>query len=69
MDLRDNNSPKSGKSHLDVEYGIRHNWDYYSIQGRTKYAKHMVSAILATLAGAVFRLSAMEWLFLFLAIF
>ncbi|EQC68612.1 Diacylglycerol kinase [Streptococcus sp. HSISB1] len=31
--------------------------------------KHMVSAILATLAGAIFRLSAMEWLFLFLAIF
>lgn len=31
--------------------------------------KHMVSAILATAAGAVFRISAMEWLFLFLAIF
>ncbi|SCA90226.1 Diacylglycerol kinase [Streptococcus macedonicus] len=31
--------------------------------------KHMVSAILASIAGAVFRISAIEWLFLLLVIF
>ena len=31
--------------------------------------KHLVSAILASLAGLVFQISAIEWLFLLLAIF
>ena len=31
--------------------------------------KHLVSAILATFAGLIFQISAMEWLFLMLAIF
>ncbi|SER21839.1 diacylglycerol kinase [Streptococcus gallolyticus] len=31
--------------------------------------KHMVSAILASIAGVVFQISAIEWLFLLLAIF
>ena len=31
--------------------------------------KHLVSAVLAALAGLIFRISGLEWLFLFLAIF
>ena len=70
MDLRDNNSPKKWKNRTlmsSMEFAIT--GIITAFKEERNMRKHMVSAILATLAGAVFRLSAMEWLFLFLAIF
>lgn len=70
MDLRDNNSPKKWKNRTlmsSMEFAIT--GIITAFKEERNMRKHMVSAILATLAGAIFRLSAMEWLFLFLAIF
>ena len=70
MDLRDNNSPKKWKNRTlvsSMEFAIT--GIVTAFKEERNIRKHMVSAILATAAGAVFRISAMEWLFLFLAIF
>lgn len=70
MDLRDNNPQKKWKN-MDLVASME-----FAITGvitafkeERNMRKHLVSAILATLAGLVFQISAMEWLFLVLAIF
>ncbi|MGT2801315.1 diacylglycerol kinase (ATP) [Streptococcus henryi] len=70
MDLRDNNPQKKWKN-MDLVASME-----FAITGvitafkeERNMRKHLVSAILATLAGLVFQISAMEWLFLMLAIF
>ena len=70
MDSRDNNSPKKWKNRTlvaSMEFAIR--GIITTFKEERNMRKHMVSAILASIAGAVFRISAIEWLFLLLAIF
>ena len=70
MDLRDNNSPKKWKNRTlvsSLEFAIT--GIITAIKEERNMRKHIISAILASIAGAVFRISAIEWLFLLLAIF
>lgn len=70
MDSRDNNSPKKWKNRTlvaSMEFAIT--GFITAFKEERNMRKHMVSAILAIIAGAVFRISAIEWLFLLLAIF
>lgn len=70
MDSRDNNSPKKWKNRTlvaSMEFAIT--GIITAFKEERNMRKHMVSAILAVIAGAVFRISAIEWLFLLLAIF
>ena len=70
MDLRDNNSPKKWKNRTlvsSLEFAIT--GIITAIKEERNMRKHIISAVLASIAGAVFRISAIEWLFLFLAIF
>lgn len=70
MDSRDNNSPKKWKNRTlvaSMEFAIT--GIITAFKEERNMRKHMVSAILASIAGAVFRISAIEWLFLLLAIF
>lgn len=70
MDSRDNNSPKKWKNRTlvaSMEFAIT--GIITAFKEERNMRKHMVSAILAIIAGAVFRISAIEWLFLLLAIF
>lgn len=70
MDSRDNNSPKKWKNRTlvaSMEFAIT--GIITAFKEERNMRKHMVSAILASIAGAAFRISAIEWLFLLLAIF
>lgn len=70
MDSRDNNSPKKWKNRTlvaSMEFAIT--GIITAFKEERNMRKHMISAILASIAGAVFRISAIEWLFLLLAIF
>lgn len=70
MDSRDNNSPKKWKNRTlvaSMEFAIT--GIITAFKEERNMRKHMVSAILAVIAGAVFRISTIEWLFLLLAIF
>ena len=70
MDSRDNNSPKKWKNRTlvaSMEFAIT--GIITAFKEERNMRKHMVSAILASIAGAVFRISAIEWLFLLLVIF
>lgn len=70
MDSRDNNSPKKWKNRTlvaSMEFAIT--GIITAFKEERNMRKHMVSTILASIAGAVFRISAIEWLFLLLAIF
>ena len=70
MDLRDNNSPKKWKNRTlvsSLEFAIT--GIITAIKEERNMRKHIISAVLASIAGAVFRISAIEWLFLLLAIF
>lgn len=70
MDSRDNNSPKKWKNRTlvaSMEFAIT--GIITAFKEERNMRKHMVSAILASIAGAIFRISAIEWLFLLLAIF
>lgn len=70
MDSRDNNSPKKWKNRTlvaSMEFAIT--GIITAFKEERNMRKHMVSAILASIAGTVFRISAIEWLFLLLAIF
>ena len=61
MDLRDNNSPKKWKNRTlvsSMEFAIT--GIVTAFKEERNMRKHMVSAILATAAGAVFRISALE---------
>lgn len=70
MDLRDNHSPKKWKNRTlvsSLEFAIT--GIITAIKEERNMRKHIVSAILASVAGAIFCISAIEWLFLLLAIF
>ena len=70
MDLRDNNSQKKWKNRdlvASMEFAITGVLTAFKEERTMR--KHLVSAILAALTGLVFRISAIEWLFLLLAIF
>lgn len=70
MDLRDNNSQKKWKNRdlvASMEFAIAGVLTAFKEERNMR--KHLVSAILACLAGLVFQISAIEWLFLLLAIF
>lgn len=70
MDSRDNNSPKKWKNRTlvaSMEFAIT--GIITAFKEERNIRKHMISAILAIIAGTVFRISVTEWLFLLLAIF
>ena len=70
MDSRDNNSPKKWKNRTlvaSMEFAIT--GIITAFKEERSMRKHMISAILAIIAGTVFRISVTEWLFLLLAIF
>ena len=70
MDSRDNNSPKKWKNRTlvaSMEFAIT--GVITAFKEERNMRKHMISAILAIIAGTVFRISVTEWLFLLLAIF
>lgn len=70
MDSRDNNSPKKWKNRTlvaSMEFAIT--GIITAFKEERNLRKHMISAILAIIAGTVFRISVTEWLFLLLAIF
>ena len=70
MDLRDTNSQKKWKNRdlvASMEFAITGVLTAFKEERNMR--KHLVSAILAALTGLVFRISAIEWLFLLLAIF
>lgn len=70
MDSRDNNSPKKWKNRTlvaSMEFAIT--GIITAFKEERNMRKHMISAILAIIAGTVFRISVTEWFFLLLAIF
>ena len=70
MDSRDNNSPKKWKNRTlvaSMEFAIT--GIITAFKEERNMRKHMISAILAIIAGTVFRISVTEWLFLLLATF
>ncbi|AXQ79118.1 diacylglycerol kinase family protein [Streptococcus chenjunshii] len=70
MDLRDNNSQRKWKNMTlmaSMEFAITGVLTAFKEERNLR--KHLVSAVLAALAGLIFRISGLEWLFLFLAIF
>ncbi|MGT2812310.1 diacylglycerol kinase family protein [Streptococcus minor] len=70
MDLQDNNSQKKWKNRdlvASMEFAITGVLTAFKEERNMR--KHLVSAILALLAGLIFQISATEWLFLLLAIF
>lgn len=70
MDLRDNNPQKKWKNRdlvASMEFAIT--GVITAFKEERNMRKHAVSAILVTVAGAIFQITAIEWLFLLLAIF
>ncbi|MEX2804558.1 diacylglycerol kinase family protein [Streptococcus sp. H31] len=70
MDLRDNHSQKKWKNMTlmaSMEFAIT--GILTAFREERNLRKHLVSAVLAALSGLIFRISGLEWLFLFLAIF
>lgn len=69
MDLRENNSQKKWKNReliASLEFAVTGLFTAFKEERNMK--KHLVSAILVVLAGLVFRVSTIEWLFLLLSI-
>lgn len=70
MDLHDNNSQKKWKN-MDLISSL----EFASTGVLTAFKeernlkKHLVSGILVTISGLIFQITALEWLFLLLAIF
>lgn len=70
MDSRDKHSPKKWKNRTlvsSLEFAIT--GIITALKEERNMRKHMFSAILVCMAGAIFRISAVEWLFLLLVIF
>ncbi|EFQ58085.1 diacylglycerol kinase [Streptococcus downei] len=70
MDLRETNSPKKWKNRTltsSLEFALTGILTAFKEERNMR--KHAVSAILAILAGLIFRISAIEWLLLLLAVF
>lgn len=69
MDLRENNSQKKWKNReliASLEFAVTGLFTAFKEERNMK--KHLVSAVLVVLAGLVFRVSTIEWLFLLLSI-
>ncbi|MCI5871402.1 MULTISPECIES: diacylglycerol kinase [Streptococcus] len=70
MDLRDNNPQKKWKNRNlsdSLEFAITGIFTAFKEERNMK--KHAISAVLAVIAGLIFRVSAVEWLFLLNSIF
>ena len=70
MDLRDNNTQKKWKNRTvmdSMEFAIT--GVITAFKEERNMRKHLVSAFLVTIAGFIFQISAIEWLFLLIAIF
>lgn len=70
MDLRETNPQKKWKNRTltsSLEFALT--GIITAFKEERNMQKHAISAILAIAAGFIFRISAMEWLFLLLAIF
>lgn len=70
MDLHDNNPQKKWKNRdlvASMEFAIT--GVITAFKEERNMRKHAISAILVTVAGAIFQITAIEWLFLLLAIF
>ncbi len=70
MALQDNNSQKKWKNRTvlsSLEFALT--GIVTAVQEERNLKSHLFSALLASIAGLIFRISAMEWLFLLLAIF
>ncbi|MFC5631930.1 MULTISPECIES: diacylglycerol kinase [Streptococcus] len=70
MDLRDTNSQKKWKNMTlvaSLEFALTGILTAFKEERNLR--KHAVSAILVTISGLLFQISAIEWLFLLLAIF
>lgn len=70
MDLRENKSPKKWKNR-DLVASLEFAWTgiVTAFDEERNMKKHMMTAILVVIAGLVFRVSLIEWLFLLLSIF
>ncbi|MGT2711371.1 diacylglycerol kinase family protein [Streptococcus oriscaviae] len=69
MDSRDNNSKRKWKNQdliASLEFAVTGLFTAFKEERNMK--KHVVSAILALIAGLIFRVSMTEWLFLLLSI-
>lgn len=70
MDLRDNNPQKKWKNRNlsdSLEFAITGIFTAFKEERNMK--KHAISAVLAVIAGLIFRVAAVEWLFLLNSIF
>ncbi|EHI74273.1 diacylglycerol kinase [Streptococcus tangpeifui] len=70
MDLRETNSPKKWKNRTltsSLEFALT--GIFTAFKEERNMRKHGISAVLAALAGIIFHITAIEWLFLLLAIF
>ncbi|MGT2887685.1 diacylglycerol kinase family protein [Streptococcus didelphis] len=70
MALQDNNSKRKWKNRTitsSLEFALT--GILTAIQEERNLRSHLISALLASITGLVFRISAVEWLFLLLAIF
>lgn len=70
MDLRDNNPQKKWKNRNlsdSLEFAITGIFTAFKEERNMK--KHAISAVLAVIVGLIFRVSAVEWLFLLNSIF
>ncbi|MDY5973337.1 diacylglycerol kinase family protein, partial [Streptococcus hyovaginalis] len=69
MDSRDNKQKKWKNQTLtaSMEFAVTGVVNAYKEERNMR--KHMISALLAIIAGLVFQISALEWLFLLLSIF
>ena len=70
MDLRDNNPQKKWKNReFTTSFEFALTGIITAVKEERNMRKHLVSAILVVLAGLVFRVSAIEWIFLLQAVF
>ena len=70
MDLRDNNPQKKWKNQdFTSSFEFAFTGILTAFKEERNMRKHMVSAILVIIAGLIFRVSMVEWLFLLMAVF
>lgn len=71
MDLQDNNTNKRKWKNRDVISSLEFALTgiFTAIKEERNMRNHAASAVVVVLAGLLFRVSAIEWLFLFLSIF
>ena len=69
MDLQDNNQKKWKNRDLLTSMEFAMTGVVTAFKEERNMRKHMVSAVLVIIAGFIFQVSAIEWLFLLLSIF